>query len=218
VLFTLLAWIALETRLSPLVVLGIYPVLALASLIWARGLAERAGRQFCGSFFWPHDEGAPHAPLSAVDGHLVAERWDRAEALLRDLCRRYPQDPAVWTRRIRLAWRQPVDVQRSRAAHRAALAVVVDPAERERIDRLWVMLAESRLADQSALEDELRALEDRCARWVRHHAAREKRKKRAPIRLPFRRTEWSNRTNLWASVPHSRQLNQRQASKDRGQG
>lgn len=211
-----LAWIAVETPRSLVATLGLVPTLMLAALVWGPAMCRSGARLFSGSLYWPEVDGVSHAPLAALDALIVAERWDVAEAQVRGLCRQWPADPEVWTRRIHLAWRQPVDVQRARAAHRAALAGIIEPAERERIDRLYAMLAESRLADQAALEDERRALEDRCARWICRHAVRNKRKKRALIGLPCRRTEWSNSTNSWAPAPRSGQLTQSTPIRDRG--
>ncbi len=178
ILLVLLALIAVATKLSPLAVVGIYPCLALASLIVAPGWAASAGRAFCGSFFWPAGEVVIHAPLSAVDGHLVAERWDKAEEILRDLCLRYPEDPQVWLRVLRLAWREPVDVVRARGAHRLVLAGMTDPVERERLNRVYLTFAESRLADQEVLEAERVAFERRCAwREAMNSAAKHRRRK-----------------------------------------
>lgn len=176
ILLVLLALIALATKLSPLAVVGIYPCLALASLIVAPGWAASAGREFCGAFFWPAGEVVIHAPLSAVDGNLVAERWDEADEILRDLCLRYPEDPQVWLRVLRLAWREPVDVERARAAHRSVLEGMTNPVERERLNRFYLAFAESRLADQEVLEAERVAFERRCAWWEAMNSAAEHRK------------------------------------------
>lgn len=167
-----LAWIAVGTPRSLVATLGLVPTLMLAALVWGPAMCRSGARLFSGSLYWPEVEGVPHAPLSQLDAHLVAERWDAAEAQLRGLCRRYPGDPELWTRRIHLAWRAPVDLKRAHQAHRALLAGVADPAECERLERLYMLLAESRLVDEEALALEMNALNERRERWVRVRVAR----------------------------------------------
>lgn len=171
-----LAWIAVETRLSLVATLGIFPVLMLAALIWGPAMCASGARLFSGSLFWPEVEGVPHTPLAALDAQIVAERWDIAEEQVRGLCRQWPADPEVWTRRIHLAWRQPVELDRAREAHRALLAGVVEPAELERLERLYLMLAESRLVDPVVIQQERLGCEERRARWVRAQEARGRRR------------------------------------------
>jgi len=167
-----LAWIAVETPRSLVATLGLVPILMLAALIWGPAMCRCGARLFSGSLYWPEVEGAPHAPLAALDAHIVAERWDIAEAQVRALCRQWPADPELWTRRVHLAWRQPVDVRRAREAHRALLAGGVDQAGYERLELLYLLLAESRLVDPVAIAEERLGCEERRRRWVSVREAR----------------------------------------------
>lgn len=154
-------WLARISADTPLALMGVVPCIGMAALIITPSLTSVAGEGIGSLFFCPREWGEPRAPLSKVDGLLLAEDWETAERLLFDLSRGFPSDIEVWTRVFRLAWAVFHDPERARKAHRRALRSITDPKLVLRLNHLYLIHAQAHLRMNEAWELEQAAVERR---------------------------------------------------------
>lgn len=110
---------------------------------------------------WDDEKIRRVVPLHAVDTMLQREEWDAAETRLFRVAREYGGSRAIWERLFEMLWTKVGDPTRAARAHRRALSIVADGAERELVSRLYLVHAERVLDDEAFAREEVRVAQQR---------------------------------------------------------